>query len=361
MEGANLVLESDGSQIDDDEVLLCLNKETFILLQENEVWLPEDILSRSTISELSELLPIQSSSTNFFREIESPSTISEISTRAESLVGTPMGPKSHSNLEFIWDNFNPFTHIQQKLNIVSAKTKYINTEVVHVIVDEMRKIKTAIPNIAFKVVAKKLAEKYPTFFRDVDEDGAVIGDGTHTIFAKLQDRNNYLNRPHKRPRGSTSGSLLKIRKQLDVKTGCPNWEPEVQLDVEEVHVNADTDESQYLETTYPLVRQFLNDLDSPPTAVQIKEKWPVLLQRDAIIWHFHKLTDIRLENLEICFSQKATKIVNFGIQKKYLEEFNENRKYEDTLIFFAKYFKEDLKYIYYQFKVRHIMINIQFK
>lgn len=55
-----------------------------------------------------------------------------------------------------------------------------------------------------KVVARKLVDRYPQMFQDEDEDGVIIGDGAHTIYWKLQKRNNYLNRPHKRPGNYTA-------------------------------------------------------------------------------------------------------------------------------------------------------------
>lgn len=42
-----------------------------------------------------------------------------------------------------------------------------------------------------KIIAKKLVQQYPQTFQDLD-------DGYQSILLKLIDRNNYLNRPHKR-------------------------------------------------------------------------------------------------------------------------------------------------------------------
>jgi hypothetical protein len=47
--------------------------------------------------------------------------------------------------------------------------------------------------------AKKIINKYPKQFQGIDEDGVIIGDGCFSLTSKLIDRNNYLNRPHKRP------------------------------------------------------------------------------------------------------------------------------------------------------------------
>lgn len=81
----------------------------------------------------------------------------------------------------------------------------IQTQVVHIIVDEMRHIKTKIPMNAFKIIANKLSERYP-LFRDIDSDNVVIGDGCFTLTMKLIERNNYLNRPFKR-KSTTAGKI----------------------------------------------------------------------------------------------------------------------------------------------------------
>lgn len=66
-------------------------------------------------------------------------------------------------------------------------------------VSEMRNVQSFIPSKAFiKIIAEKIVNKYPQTFKDIDEDGKCFGDGYHTTYLKLRDRNCYLNRPHKK-------------------------------------------------------------------------------------------------------------------------------------------------------------------
>ncbi|KYN12085.1 hypothetical protein ALC57_15752 [Trachymyrmex cornetzi] len=68
----------------------------------------------------------------------------------------------------------------------------------------------------------------------MDEDGNRFGDGIHTLYLKLRDRNSYLNRPHmKRSLIQTLNIPLKEQKKvLSTKAGCSNWQPEKYLESE---------------------------------------------------------------------------------------------------------------------------------
>jgi hypothetical protein len=48
-----------------------------------------------------------------------------------------------------------------------------------------------------RVLAKKIINKYPKPFQDIEEDVVIIGDGCFSLTSKLIDRNNNLNRPTK--------------------------------------------------------------------------------------------------------------------------------------------------------------------
>lgn len=92
--------------------------------------------------------------------------------------------------------------------------------IVHTIVDRVREIEVFVPTKAFKVIAKKMVDLYPAMFQDVDDDNIVLGDGSHTITQKLIERNNYLNRPHKRRSCQTLDvSPKQKRKMLARKAG----------------------------------------------------------------------------------------------------------------------------------------------
>lgn len=262
-----------------------------------------------------------------------------------------------ANLEFTWSHMDvPWNKIPENLiKVLEEETKWQDckssiSEICHTIVHEMRLIKTRIPVAAFKAIASKIVNKYPKTFRDIDADGVVIGDGSYFLIRKLIDRNNYLNRPHKRGFEGTSTPLKLRRKKMNMVAGCSKWEEltspkEDQSDQIKLKSLKETDEEYYilLEKTYSDQRVFLNNIESPPTVDDIKLNWPCLFETSGIKWHFKKCTGIDLESLSTSMEEKADKIIQYGCDKKICSpEYDPNKKVEKCLQIYAKVFKEDL-------------------
>lgn len=122
----------------------------------------------------------------------------------------------------------------------------------------------------------------------------VLGDGTHSLVNKLQDRNNYLNRPHKRKVNQVdcNNPITNKKGRVNARAGCINWSPTTH-ETHDIEVNMNdiaTDENFYqiLNTTYNEQRGFIN---KSPIINEIKEIWPILFSKNAIYWHFNKLTN----------------------------------------------------------------------
>lgn len=177
----------------------------------------------------------------------------------------------------------------------------------------------------------------------------VIGDGSYFLIRKQIDRNNYLNRPHKRGFEGTSTPLKLRRKKKNMVAGCSKWEEltspkEDQSDQIKLKSLKETDEEYYilLEKTYSDQRVFLNNIESPPTVDDIKLNWPCLFEMSGIKWHFKKCTGIDLESLSTNMEEKVDKIVQYGCDKKICSpEYDPNKKLEKCLQIYAKVFKED--------------------
>ncbi|XP_071575056.1 uncharacterized protein [Temnothorax nylanderi] len=95
----------------------------------------------------------------------------------------------------IWKNFQiPWDKLEMSVikELENESRSKAMTAVVNRIVSEMRNIQEFIPAKAFKIIAEQIVSKYPKTFKDMDEDGKCFEDGSHTLFAKLRDRNNYL-------------------------------------------------------------------------------------------------------------------------------------------------------------------------
>ncbi|GJQ79913.1 hypothetical protein Trydic_g18357 [Trypoxylus dichotomus] len=260
------------------------------------------------------------------------------------------------NMEIVWNEFQiPWEKIPNymvKTCERGKKNKQIVTEIIHIIVNEMRQIKTNIPSKAFKLIALKLAARFPYVFRDFDEDGVVIGDGTHSITMKLLDRNNYLNRPPKRSLNAIESRKYR-RTVQNARIGCSNWEPNQSSSSRRSQMTLTSaipfsdDFYNLLSETYADQRRFFNNVNNPPSIAEIKEKWPAILTTAGIFWHFGKLTSIDLNDVMRNISEKSMRLLQFGIQRKLIDntEIDEDKELA-SLEIISRYFKEDLKTVF---------------
>lgn len=390
-------MESDGTEISDDEVVVELRQEKLILLQPNEKWTPAQemilecgtaIASGSASGSLSDGSTITITSDmevdqetflendNRIIQVNDTEHAAETTREEQNFIilqvpadDTPnlTQPLNNSITEYTWESFEiPWCKIPNYM-LIQCETKNaeksVVKEIIHMVVNEMRGIKTAIPNKAFKCVAKKMADKYPKTFLDTDEDGNVLGSGVSTTVSQLQDRNWYLNRSHKRAVEFIKPKIpaKKLKDLNNRKAGCSslNWQPShSKADIRESKtllnsINSDHPKfTELLEETYSAQRQFLAN-PNQPTIAEIKEEWPALFLKYAIIWHFKKLTEKELpaENIS-----KLEKIVSYGKNKKM------NICETDDLVLqalkvSAESFKEEIGSFFFQFKVSFVCFS----
>lgn len=209
-------------------------------------------------------------------------------------------------------------------------------------------------------------DKYPDFFKDVDEDGVELGDGTHSLVTQLYERNNYLNRPHKRkPDDEDSpGNPSKNHKGLtSARAGCHNWGPSTCTsysneeisniqDISKTTKHGDSNYMEVLEKTYIQIRSFLN-AQKVPTILQIKEEWPILFSSNAIFWHFEKLTGTNIHFLDQ-MKEKSAKILSSikSKQENALLLYDNAEPELELLIRLSEHFKEDINSFYVENEVR---------
>ncbi|XP_029157655.1 uncharacterized protein LOC114930077 isoform X2 [Nylanderia fulva] len=225
-------------------------------------------------------------------------------------------------------------------------------------------------------------DKYPQIFKDMDEDGRCFGDGSHSIYLKLRDRNSYLNRPHMKRCLSQSLNipLKKQKKVLSAKAGCNNWQPEKYIDTETeetiedkakflrqiVHDDSSSDPkiqhkiNLYLEATYPAQRLFLNDVYKTPTIEDVKTTWPILLKKKYMFWHYEQLMGHSVDLLKQEILKKQDKILIYGQHKKYKDIINSNNPTELKLIkIIMKHFKEDFQELFKTYPEATPLENIE--
>ncbi|KAI4470365.1 hypothetical protein MML48_1g11341 [Holotrichia oblita] len=297
--GERLVLESDGTEIDNDAILLHVKNEILILLQTNEIW------TECTPSKLPSTVTASSGQTlNSTTSSQSCGSISQ-NERKEFL-----SQNEWNHFEIPYEKFTK-TMLEACEN-GDGSNKSVKTQVVHIVIDELRRINERIPLRILKETARALASKYPKMFTDIDDDNRVVGDGCSC---------------------------------------CPKWAPQIagansaaitklgELAKDNIPDNFD----DMLDESYPLIRSFLNNIEDPPSVNDILSKYPILFNMRAIAWHFNKLTGMDLQDLVSSFQNHYQKIVDFGLFSGMLskEVCEGTRKEKTILLCISKYFKED--------------------
>lgn len=356
--GSILVLESDGTVIDEDEVLTSFEKEIFLLLECNEIWFPAYVHA-----------PTSSTSTISLHDTTLHDNSSEPSD-ADSPEKSPQW-SLWNNFEINWQDI-PSAAIEkcEKGN----KTKALVNLIINAVIDQLRTVKTEIPSKVLKCIARKMGEKYSQIFTDFDDDGCVIGDGIYSTYRKLLDRNNYLNRQNTSQKQSLLGKLnvplSKRKKVLDSKAGCSDWQPKKHIidekEIEDMRLKlknniAKTKEEilECLELTYSAQRYFLNtNAPKPPSILEIKDKWPHLLVQDYMFWHFEKLMSFKVTRLTDKMLEKFNIFIKVAINNKLLPgdrlasletdtRLEENNILKLILEIITNFFKEDIDNLHY--------------
>ncbi|XP_066595405.1 uncharacterized protein [Prorops nasuta] len=315
---STLVLEKDGTVIEDVEVLKLCTSEILLLLEENEHW-------QCAEKQLSHLVHIDSSTS------DSSSYTSE--SECQSITKSQ---KSWLDFEVPWKVLEP--SVLRELD-AGHRNKSVISATVNMIVSRMREYDTFIPSKAFRIVAAKVANKYPLIFKDIDENNKCFGEGIHTLFLKLRDRNAYLNRPHMRKSLMRTLNIPvgKQRSILSAKAGCSNWQPEdyplneseetIEEKVEFLKnvvkdkislLNHKQKVLMYMEATYSVQRLYINNITKTPNIEDFKKEWPILLKKEFIFWHYNKLMGHEIKLLAQNWDKKKYKILIFGLKKKYL-------------------------------------------
>ncbi|CAH0561700.1 unnamed protein product [Brassicogethes aeneus] len=380
IDGILLVVEKDGTPISEDEVLLLLPGETFLLLTNKDKWIsPLEYSALSStlsnpetwISPSDHSVPCSSSSGSFDVPV-AKMIVSAIADNEAQVISTPISAQLHSiinvdcNYETLWIDYEiPWNKVPSFIMEACEKGEVgdaMVTEIIHIIINSMKEIKANIPAKALHIVANKLVDKYPDVFKDKDHDNVTIGDGRYSIFKKLQDRNFYLPRPNKRKNDNIHQTILKnSKKQLNAKAGCPNWQPPIKHDdcwTQDMkqdlnsYINKELNQEFYklLEKAFQHQRLYIN-AQKPPSLEDILAEWPILFLKETIKWHFNFLTKSNFDKLRLDLESKSATILDFMCKKKKVDQSKNNYSLHlNALITFAIYFKEDFSVFIFDFE-----------
>ncbi|XP_055372360.1 uncharacterized protein LOC129606213 [Condylostylus longicornis] len=299
--GSQLVLESSGSKIMDDELLEYYSKnqnQIFILLDDEEEWVPDLNLSailsgkdyessqkiNSSILKDLEILPalenaepnnlietqinkkssyysnlaavyIPIASTSSYAFVnESQESVSNTETLSMSSGVLSSSSSTNSQCTKLLENFKipwnkmPFDVIDM-LKLKQNIGKRINS-VANIIVDELRSKTFFIPMKIFRMVAHQAVSEYPDSFLQFDVDKQVVSSSPIALVETMRNRNNFLNRPPRKSNSETGTPVhIKNRKTTNILKGSvKNWQPKNKLS-EEVKLTLDG-KKQYLQQVY---------------------------------------------------------------------------------------------------------------
>lgn len=365
--GNSLVLESDGTPVTEDEVLLLIKNETFILLQKDEVFEYQKSDSGATIRTIENSDIVNLSDIHFEPDLntnmnyQNKENVVNISNEEQNRSIIQVININHEE-DFNWIDYKipwnkvPFDML--KMCEEGVRDKSVITEICHLIVNDVRQIKKNLPIQVLKKIAYEMILKYPETFMDKDEDGHILGDGSCTMFHKLRERCCYLKRLESKRSAEKSGTIQAKKRKLHVMAGCSNYQdlpsPTTSTSNEDNWEETYDEESfqNIMESRYIEQRKFLENFQNPPSLNDIKTNFPILFQLKSVIFHFNKLTSKKLDDLPRIMEEKSIKIVEYAIQNKFLKLNNDEDYCIQSLRFFTLYFKEDFEKMYYIIKVK---------
>ena len=303
IKGHSLVLEEDGTLVDDEQVLLYVNNKPLLLLTMFQMWRP-----------VSEELPT------------TPVSSSEDGGQVISIVQEDKSEYANEvNFEIIvWEDFQiPWSMMAPSTlkNFETGRgTRQEITTLVHATVKMLREIAETVPMHAITFASNNLVQKYPRLFQDRDDVGHVIDKGNHTVYHKLRSRYFFVLRNTKRlmsiPTENHNPPKKSKNDQAD-PADCDATESnnaEINdLSLQEklnkyTQAQADDEFLNLLQLCFEDLSAYLNKRYSPDVK-DVLNDWPVLFKSETIEWYFEKTTGKNLHDVGKILSEKAAKIL----------------------------------------------------
>ena len=353
--GTQLVLEENGTLIDDDEVLNLLNNKVFILLQDDERWEKPGLDDSQKDAQLT--APVENSVdpvnnqrdtqqediSRYPRSLKAPFNPDQenVPPIAENIVLHQSDTFNRSrNYHYDWNNLDPM-YVQQLKR--GDKSKQIFREVVRRVISDMRAKNIRIVSPVLKNVAKEIMETYPHAFEDTNM-GRRYGTGYVTLYDALKEHNNYLNRPEKKrpPSNIKKVPATQVKLRNTVQVGTVNWQPQEHPEGETDETVADKKAWLYetylsifnesadphthdeilscLTATFKAQRDFFNDIQNTPTVQDLTVSWPMLIKIEYMYHHYEILMGHSIEKLRNEFNKKKEAIFTYGRSKLLTED-----------------------------------------
>ncbi|KAJ8682452.1 hypothetical protein QAD02_018244 [Eretmocerus hayati] len=366
IKGKRIVLECDGTEVDDELILKKFKDDRFIILEEDEEWLPPNSPTTPPVADTSQPLaqvdmnvdqnvqliarnengnievlrePIgaversQDSDDNQSENVENhqPTAVTdEPAQPVNPLVQQALEMRNISSWDdFVihWESFSP--NILKKLEHGDRDDTTIN-KCVEKVVEEMRYFTEELVQNDFVNVAKMMLATYPKTFEDRKPDGTRLGNGYNSLVKRLKNRNTHVTRFREKSLNQTLGIELRQVKAIEaIKSGCLQWQPnypqgETAHSQEERRVRLlDFNNPTYLQKriedftlSFAHQRLYLNNQKDKPEARNVVLRWPILKEPDFQLEHFKILTGVTLENILTRFLNDIDIVLEYGRKRK---------------------------------------------
>lgn len=408
IKGTKIVLETDGSEVCDDEVLAHYieEKNIFILLENHQIWTQQLNISASFFNETfsadksltqpleinefiitphdnQEVAPQRIEEEHSEIIISAPNSAAHEDTDTLSMSSTAMTNTSSANsiCVMLFSNFIiPWNKFPSDITTMFQNKLYLGKRMNclgNILIDEMRQISFFIPMSIIRTVAHRVASRYPDSFYLKDNEQVIITTIPVALITIMKNRNSFLNRPPKRVREELIANIpAKQRKTANVlKNTCVNWQPanigsgETCSSIEskskylqdlfkQNKISAEERETakKFMKDCFAVQRVFLNDRSSIPDVQQIQEKCPFLFEKEFAFQHFEQLMAIDPVKIKNEFEQKQEIVKRFWSESKQkniyacIKGSNMNNSCNLIKCFFL-YFNEDSSFLFKQFEV----------
>lgn len=366
--GSTIVLESNGCEICEDDVLLFAAKEKILLmlLAESEEYVilpPPSPLNRSERAGSS--VDPSFYANNSIVSNPNDSTVSNDETLSLASV-TPSSAKSSAlfkDFSIPWGKVPG--DIMKLLKGKGSLGKRLNT-LGNVLVEALRERSAHIPIRVFRQVAQQAAEKYPDSLLEKDREGQFIATTPQSLISKMINRNNALNKPQKRASSGTfeihissskkrkygAGSGGGAASNGDAKALALNrdLEQKKELLISSYRGSSPLEQStviEYMKECFPLQRAFFNNSEKIPDITAIKENWPYIFDKAVLYQHFELLMSIDPRVLEKRLAGEKDRFFKFfkGSKNKKINALEEESN-ANLVRGIAYHFNEDPDYIF---------------
>ncbi|KAJ8671620.1 hypothetical protein QAD02_002879 [Eretmocerus hayati] len=228
-----------------------------------------------------------------------------------------------------WENFCP--SILQNLEN-NDRSQYTINKSVEYVMDQMRFYSSDTQRPQCVDVAKMMVAKYPNTFEDRKEDGTRLGNGYGSLVKKMQSYHGNFKRAKPKTVRQTLGIEFKDTKQTGaIRAGCPNWQLEFppehdaeSLELIRVKLLGYKSSSEYPEDEvlkdfkifFAYQRYFLNNHRKKVTATDVFLNWLILFESSSQLTHFDYLTGKGANQMLVRFKNDLDAVLPHGSRMK---------------------------------------------